>query len=65
MLIEGIIILIIGIVLFAIRGLLPPRGQTAAEIGGIILVILGIILIVLGALGIALLTMGALPLLHT
>lgn len=59
MLIEGIIILVIGVILFAIQGLLPPGGRKAAEIGGIVLVIIGILLIVLGALGIALLSMGA------
>ena len=60
MLVEGIIVLVIGVILFAIQGLLPPGGRKAASIGGIILVIVGIILIVLGALGIAFLSLGAL-----
>lgn len=64
MIIEGIIILVIGIILFAVQGLLPPGGRKAAEYGGIALAIIGIILIVIGAIGIAFLSLGTM-LLHT
>jgi hypothetical protein len=69
MLIEGIIILVIGIILFALQNALPPGGKKAAAIGGAILIIIGIILIVLGVIGVAFLSLGALypslaPLLH-
>ena len=64
MLFEGIIVLVIGIILFAIRGLLPVGAQKFAEIGGLILCIIGIILIIIGALGVAFLSLGAIPLLN-
>lgn len=47
MLFGGIIALVIGIILFAIRTYIPPVATKFAEIGGIILSILGILLIVL------------------
>lgn len=61
MLIEGIIILVIGIILFAIQSLLPVGARKAAYVGAIILCIIGIALIVLGAIGYAFLSIGALP----
>lgn len=47
MLIAGIVALVIGIILYAIKNYLPPGAVVAAKIGGIILSILGIVLIVL------------------
>lgn len=58
MLIEGIIVLIIGVILFAIQSLIPPEARKLAYIAGLILVVIGIILIVIGALGIPFLTGG-------
>jgi uncharacterized membrane protein YczE len=60
MLIEGIIVLIIGVVLFAIQSIIPPEGRKVAYVGAVILVIIGIVLIVLGALGYAFFSIGAL-----
>lgn len=60
MIVTGIILLVIGVILYAIQSLLPPEGRKAASIGGIILVIVGIILIVLGAIGYAFLSIGGL-----
>lgn len=51
-LISGIIVLIIGIILFAISRALPPIASTVAYWLGIGLAIIGIILIVLAVLGI-------------
>lgn len=55
-LVGGIIALIIGIILCAIAGFMPPPPvvKKLCYIAGIILVILGIAFIVLAALGIAL-----------
>ena len=52
-LVGGIILLIIGIILYAIAGMLPPVATKIARILGIILAIIGVILIVLAALGVA------------
>jgi TRAP-type C4-dicarboxylate transport system permease small subunit len=60
MLIEGIIILVIGIILFAIESVIPPEARRFTRIIAIILVIVGAILILLGALGYAFLTGGLL-----
>ena len=60
MLIEGIIVLVIGVVLFAIQGLVPPETKRLVQIIAIILVIVGVILILIGALGLAFLTGGLL-----
>jgi len=54
-LVAGIVLLVIAIILFAIRGFIPSGvAQTLATIGAIILAILGILLIILWALGISL-----------
>ena len=50
MLIGGIVALVIGVILFAIKNYLPPGATIAAKIGGIILSIVGIVLIVLAVL---------------
>jgi uncharacterized membrane protein YczE len=60
MLIEGIIVLIIGVVLFAIQSIIPPDARKIAYIAAVILVIIGLVLIVLGAIGYAFFSIGAL-----
>ncbi len=59
MLIEGIIVLVIGVILFAIQSILPPDARKFAYVAAVILVIIGLVLIVLGALGYAFLSLGA------
>jgi multisubunit Na+/H+ antiporter MnhG subunit len=52
--VTGIIITIIGVILYAVSSMLPPGATTIARIGGIILAIIGIIIIILAAVGVAL-----------
>jgi hypothetical protein len=46
-LVTGIIITIIGVILYSISSMLPPGANTIARITGIILAIIGIVLIIL------------------
>lgn len=47
MLIGGIIALVIGVILYAVKGYMPPVAEKFAIVAGIILSIIGIVLIVL------------------
>ena len=51
--IYGIVVLILGVILYAVSRMLPPGASTAAYWIGIILAIVGIIIIVLAILGIS------------
>jgi hypothetical protein len=50
MLIGGIIALVIGFILYAIKPELPVRAQKISSIGGMILAVIGIVLIILAVL---------------
>ncbi len=53
-LVSGIILTVIGVILYAISSMIPPGASTIARIGGIILAIIGIVVIILAALGVGL-----------
>jgi hypothetical protein len=53
-LIGGIILLVVGIVLFAVSRALPPPASTIAYWLGIVLAVIGLILIIVAVVGIAL-----------
>ena len=61
--IHGILVLILGIILYAVSRLLPPGVSTAAYYIGILLAIVGVIIIVLAILGITIPGLFILPLL--
>ena len=58
--ITGIVLLIIGIVLWAVSRQLPPGVSTAAYWIGIVLAVIGLIVLVLAVLGITIGTAGLL-----
>ena len=53
-LVPGIVLTVIGVILYAVAGMLPPVATKFARIGGIILAVIGIILIIWWAVSSAL-----------
>lgn len=60
-LVLGIVLLVVGIILYVVSRQLPPGISTAANIIGIILAIIGLVLIVLAIAGISVGSLAILP----